>query len=99
MKKFFFTKYGCFDIDSIECIKYVQRESLYEVSFKNTTDHFWLNEEQYDCLINDLEDIYDETWYADCDFEFDEDADEVNESIDKEDKYKKYELNDQDYLK
>ena len=99
MGKLFFTRHGCFDIDSIVCIKYVQREALYEVSFKNTTDHFWLNEEQYECLQNDLEDICDDCWYADCDFEFDEDTDEVNESVDKEDKYKKYELNVQDYLK
>lgn len=94
MKKLYFTKDGCFDIDSIVCIKYLNRESLYEVSFNNSNDHFWLNEEQYECLQNDLEDIYDESWYAECDFEFDEDTDEVDEP---EDKYSKYELNVSNY--
>lgn len=93
MEKIFFTKDGCFDIDSIVCIKYLERESLYEVSFKNTNDHFWLNEEQYECLRNDLENICDEWWYADCDFEYDEDTDEVDEPVNKKDKYSKYELN------
>ena len=79
MKKLFFTSHGCFDIDNIVCIKYLKREALYEVSFKNTTDHFWLTEEQYECLQNDLEDIYEESWYAECDFEYDEDNDEANE--------------------
>ena len=97
MKKLFFTSHGCFDIDNIVCIKYLKREALYEVSFKNTTDHFWLTEEQYECLQNDLEDIYEESWYAECDFEYDEDNDEVNESLDKEDKYSKYELNVSNY--
>lgn len=76
MKKLYFTKDGCFDIDSIVCIKYLNRESLYEVSFNNSNDHFWLNEEQYECLQNDLEDIYENYWYAECDFEYDEDEDE-----------------------
>ena len=97
MKKLFFTSHGCFDIDNIVCIKYLKREALYEVSFKNTTDHFWLTEEQYECLQNDLEDIYEESWYAECDFEYDEDNDEANESVDEEDKYSKYELNVSNY--
>ena len=59
---------------------------------KGDTLVFFVDTDYYD-----LEDIYEESWYAECDFEYDEDNDEANESVDEEDKYSKYELNVSNY--